>query len=208
MKIFRDEEGYIIFEGARIPDRYTWLLKNVYGHILDIGCNVGTFKYTQFAPNCCGVDLDDWGPDSYGLGFFRADAHALPFKDGEFDVSVLSEILEHVRDPVQVLKEARRVAKDFVFITVPFEYAWNPAHRPLLPVEEKMKQDKITYEELFKRDTAGCKEAVDNRLNPHLWHIRYYTPDTLCEDLEKAGLNYKIEMMAYFGYVFFVGVLN
>jgi len=203
---FRDEEGNLYIEGVEGPihDRYYWLWKKVHGRILDIGCKIGTLKYSKFEKDCFGVDLDNWQP-TCGLGFLRADAHKLPFKDGEFDVSILSEILEHVRDPVQVLKEARRVVKEEVFITVPFEHAWDPRYRPLLPVEEKMKQDNITYDELFKRDTAGCKEAVDNRENPHLWHIRYYTPDALCEDIEKAGLNYRLEMISYIGFVYFVG---
>src|SRR5689334_11417637 len=38
-----------------------------------------------------------------------ADAHALPFADGSFDVVHAHQTLQHVADPVQVLREMRRV---------------------------------------------------------------------------------------------------
>ena len=192
-------------------DRFDWIRGQVFGRIVDIGCNSGqTFAGTPFAPNCFGVDMDDWRPP-YGLGFVRADAHALPFKDKEFDCAVMSEILEHVKDPIKVLKEARRVVRGCVFFTIPFEQAWDPKHRPMMKLEDRMKLDNLTYEKLFKDETTGrqgCLAATDDKENPHLWHIRYYTPDTLCADLEKAELNYKIEMLSYDGWVFMVGVLH
>ncbi|WP_148572842.1 class I SAM-dependent methyltransferase [Nocardioides caldifontis] len=38
-----------------------------------------------------------------------ADAHALPFEDGSFDVVHAHQTLQHVADPVRVLRELRRV---------------------------------------------------------------------------------------------------
>jgi SAM-dependent methyltransferase len=41
--------------------------------------------------------------------FVEGDAHALPFADGRFQVVYCRYVLEHVRDPVRVASEARRV---------------------------------------------------------------------------------------------------
>ncbi len=43
--------------------------------------------------------------------FRQADAHALPFPDGRFDVAYCRYVLEHVADPLQVSREMYRVLK-------------------------------------------------------------------------------------------------
>jgi SAM-dependent methyltransferase len=48
---------------------------------------------------------------SPNLHFMRGDAHALEFEDNRFDVVYCRYVLEHVADPLQVLKEMRRVLK-------------------------------------------------------------------------------------------------
>ena len=92
--------------------------------ILDVGCGPGTIT----------ADLASRVPDGHATGldvpavldtaranasargvtnvtFTSGDAHALPFPDASFDVVHAHQVLQHVRDPVQVLREMRRVAK-------------------------------------------------------------------------------------------------
>jgi SAM-dependent methyltransferase len=45
------------------------------------------------------------------LSFLQADAHALPFPDATLDVVYCRYLLEHVADPVKVLREAHRVLR-------------------------------------------------------------------------------------------------
>ena len=45
------------------------------------------------------------------LTFQQGDAHQLPFEADRFDVAYCRYVLEHVRDPLQVLREMRRVLK-------------------------------------------------------------------------------------------------
>lgn len=69
---------------------------------LDLGSRSG--RHATYFPNATTVDIDpNAGPD------IVADAHALPFGDGSFEVVLSREMLEHVRDPKLVLSEIRRV---------------------------------------------------------------------------------------------------
>jgi len=46
-----------------------------------------------------------------GYRLIKADAHELPFKDGEFGFVWMSEILEHLDNPEKALAEAKRVGR-------------------------------------------------------------------------------------------------
>ncbi len=71
---------------------------------LDVGS--GGSKYGQFFPNRITVDIDkSRQPD------IIADAHSLPFKDGEFEIILCTEVLEHVKNPFKVEEELWRVLK-------------------------------------------------------------------------------------------------
>ncbi len=83
-------------------------------HILDIGCGVGAFarRLREFSPHLYGIDVDEErvveaGAQVPNLGL--ALGEYLPFKDKTFDVVLLHEVLEHVTDDRQTLREARRV---------------------------------------------------------------------------------------------------
>ena len=82
--------------------------------ILDIGCGVGAFvrRLREFSPEVYGVDVDAervvdgaWEVPNLAL----AVGEHLPFAEGTFDVVLLHEVLEHVTDDQETLREARRV---------------------------------------------------------------------------------------------------
>ncbi len=52
-----------------------------------------------------------------------AEAAILPFKDKQFDFVLLCDILEHVNNPAQLMREAGRVGKN-VFLKIPIENAF------------------------------------------------------------------------------------
>ena len=101
------------------------------GRILDIGCNTGEmFAGMDGIADFMGVDTDKFQlPSAYNLGFKIANAEKLPFKDKEFHMSVLSEVIEHTKNPVKAIKEAIRVANR-VLITTPNEYNWDAINKP------------------------------------------------------------------------------
>lgn len=90
--------------------------------LLDVGCGPGTIT-VEFADRLApgrvvGLDAaaeviakasaDFTRPD---LEFVVGDAYALPFDDGAFDIVHTHQTLQHVADPVAVLREMRRVTK-------------------------------------------------------------------------------------------------
>ena len=107
------------------------------GKVLDVGCAYG------WALDALRGKADElWGLDSDGavlaeasasypeFHFVRGSATSLPFRDEEFDVVVLSEVIEHLRDGERAaaVDEAHRVLKpggQLVF-TAPYAglFAW------------------------------------------------------------------------------------
>lgn len=93
--------------------------------VLDIGCGPGTISADLAALVPDGhVTAVDYAPaiveqaakeaGSRGLAnisFAVADVHALEYEDDSFDVVHAHQVLQHVGDPVQALREMRRVAK-------------------------------------------------------------------------------------------------
>lgn len=72
--------------------------------VLDIGS--GGSSYGRFFPNRYSVDIESSRkPDQI------ADAHSLPFKDGEFSTVLCTEVLEHLHSPRVAIAEMRRVLR-------------------------------------------------------------------------------------------------
>ena len=181
-------------------DRWEWIRQNAKGKILDVGSSKGHTWLGDEDVVCLDIDLYDMK-----FPFVRADAHSLPFGDKSFHTIVLSEILEHVRDPVQILKEAKRVGK-LILITVPNEWEWNSEHKPFMTWEKWMEEEGLTFEQAVKRHAIDPNRPLaitDEREYPHLLHLRYYTEETLRKDLDAAGLRYEIERLNYDGLSFF-----
>jgi SAM-dependent methyltransferase len=84
--------------------------------ILDVGCGIGTYvrKFRQFSDDVHGVDVDD-----ERVGIAReslpnievAPGERLPYDDGRFDVVFLHEVIEHVDDDRETIREAVRVLR-------------------------------------------------------------------------------------------------
>src|SRR5262245_25367299 len=91
--------------------------------ILDLGCGYGAYSMalTQRGFACVGSDINlDYLQEaaSSGLPVAAVDS-CLPFADGSFDTVLLFEVIEHVSGAHDLLKEAFRVARKNVLVTVP-----------------------------------------------------------------------------------------
>ena len=113
--------------------------------LLDVGCGPGTIT-VEFADalapgRVVGVDASAEVIAQAGhfertnLEFIVADAYALPFDDGTFDIAHAHQTLQHVADPVAVLRELKRVVKPGGLVAArDVDYAgviWFPESRAL-----------------------------------------------------------------------------
>src|SRR5579875_773964 len=93
--------------------------------VLDIGCGPGTITVDIAARvdpgRVTGIDVSEDVLDSAraeaearslsNVSYATADVHALEFPTAAFDVVHAHQVLQHVADPVQALREMRRVCK-------------------------------------------------------------------------------------------------
>jgi SAM-dependent methyltransferase len=91
---------------------------------LDVGCGTGEEVRAiaeRVGPSgrSVGVDLSEQllalaserTPPNVSVEFIAADAHALPFRDGEFTAARVERTLMHVTDPAGVVREVARVVR-------------------------------------------------------------------------------------------------
>lgn len=102
------------------------------GKILDIGCADGMFTKVvadRSGGDVIGIDVlkssVKWASDHWknkkNMHFKVGNAHKLDFKDRTFDAVFALEVMEHVPQPDQVIKEMKRVLKKngYVIVLVP-----------------------------------------------------------------------------------------
>ena len=94
--------------------------------ILDIGCGIGTYvkRFLDFSPHVYGLDVDEerlkvGAATIMNLALARSET--LPFRDNSFDITFMNEVLEHVEDDAQTVREVLRVTRPggHVIIYVP-----------------------------------------------------------------------------------------
>ena len=92
--------------------------------VLDIGCGIGPYmkSLTAAGYECEGIELN---PDyvaeclKNGLKVHRMDARELQFAANSFDTAMMIEVLEHLPESIMAIREAFRVARKNVIISVP-----------------------------------------------------------------------------------------
>jgi predicted SAM-dependent methyltransferase len=129
--------------------RIGWIISKVAitDKILELGCAENpTWVNTPFKVTT--VDISR-RPDENCFPDVIADAASLPLGDKSYDIVCANELLEHVADPQSVLREAIRVARKKVIITVPAEHLWAPALRPFNnPVHVRFYTKETLHKEL------------------------------------------------------------
>jgi SAM-dependent methyltransferase len=163
--------------------------------ILDIGCGVGAFvqRLGEFSDRIVGTDVDRESvlrgvEQSPNLGL--AVGEHMPFKDGSFDVIILHEVLEHVTNDVETLREARRLLA--------------PGGHVIVFCPNRMYPFETHGIFLGKRYVFGnmplvnyLPDPIRNRLVPH---ARVYTYGGLRRAYRKAGLKAKVHSYVFPGF--------
>ncbi|PYJ66372.1 MAG: class I SAM-dependent methyltransferase [Deltaproteobacteria bacterium] len=96
------------------------------GRILDVGCGGGSYlhRLKQWGWDACGVEPSQIGTkqaQSLGLTVRHGMLADARFESEFFDVVRLSNVLEHIRDPIPTFQEIQRILKSdgLVYLTVP-----------------------------------------------------------------------------------------
>lgn len=118
-------------------------LQRVSGRVLEIGCGAGrcirTVKSRRPDLECHGCDVGRAaierarGYDDAVI-YDVADATRLPYPDGHFDAVIMLDLMEHIPEPIKVLREAHRVCRagGVFHLHVPCEGASLSLYKPLL----------------------------------------------------------------------------
>jgi SAM-dependent methyltransferase len=103
--------------------------------LLDVGCGPGTItadlarrvRRVTAIDSTADILAEAAGHAPDNVTFATGDVHRLDFADGEFDVVHAHQVLQHVADPVQALREMRRVcAADGIVAARDSDYrAWS-----------------------------------------------------------------------------------
>jgi len=88
--------------------------------ILDVGCGASPIGDVNCDLLLKHSDLLwDQKPDRR-INFVRVDVRYLPFRSRSFEVVHCSHVLEHLKDPLEALRELKRVSCNIVIVILPF----------------------------------------------------------------------------------------
>ncbi|MBL8150875.1 MAG: class I SAM-dependent methyltransferase [Blastocatellia bacterium] len=96
---------------------WLYIEKESFGKLLDVGCGNGRFlkKMAGAGWRVEGTDFDsaasNYVSSNYGIMVHTGDLVSVSYPAESFDVVVLQHVVEHLIDPVSVLKECRRILR-------------------------------------------------------------------------------------------------
>ena len=163
--------------------------------ILDIGCGVGAFvrRLREFSDHVYGTDVDREGvvrgvEEVPNLAL--AVGEHMPFRDGTFDVILLHEVLEHVDNDLETLREARRLLAPGGVVVIFCPNRLYPFETHGIFVGKRYVFGNIPF-------VNYLPNAIRDRLVPH---ARTYTKWQLRRIYRKAGLRARLHSFVYPGF--------
>jgi 2-polyprenyl-3-methyl-5-hydroxy-6-metoxy-1,4-benzoquinol methylase len=100
-----------------VGDSVRYLKASEKGRLLDVGCGNGLFldHMRHLGWEVVGVEPDEEAAfvarEKLGLEVFQGSLEEAKFSDGHFDAITMNHVIEHVPDPIGLLKECRRVLR-------------------------------------------------------------------------------------------------
>jgi len=146
------------------------------GRVLDVGCGYRPYESLVPSQEYVGLEIDT--PESRARAKADAfyDGRSFPFEDGSFDAVICNQVLEHVFEPEEFVREIARVLKPGgrLLLTVPF--VWDEHEQPrdyaryssfgLAALLERH-----SFRILHQRKTAGDVRALFQMINAYLYKI-------------------------------------
>ena len=182
---YRDNVTYI----SRADPRLTRIIEIVTAlapsSLLDLGCG-GGFLLDRLADRgltgLTGMDVYD-RPGGDRFEYVRGDVtRRLPFEDATFECVVAGEIIEHVPNPDELLREVRRVLVPggTLILSTPNLVSW--ANRVLVPLGVQPLGTETSSEVAL-----GRRHRVLGQGNQVVGHLKVFTYRALTEILERYG---------------------
>lgn len=141
---------------------------------LDVGCGARPYEYLFERGTYTGIDVEDSGrsismkqPDYFYNG------RELPFKNNSFDLIISTQVLEHVPDPLSILKEMARVCKPGGDVVISLPFVYQEHEEPFdyfrftrFGISELLSKAGLEVE-IMKRD-SGAIEAIAILINVYI----------------------------------------
>lgn len=162
---------------GNILDRMESCLQGRPVRALDIGCGWGLFltaakergwEVEGVEPS--GVSAD-YVRERLGMKVFNGLLEEARFNDGAFDAVYIGDVLEHMRDPIPALREARRVLRPGGLLVIKTPNAKSLVDR----------LDTLYVNFIFMIKPSG---------NAFLQHLYYFTPSSIRKAVEACGFTH------------------
>lgn len=91
---------------------YPKLNRYLKGNLLDVGCGIGDMLI--YRSNSIGVDINPLAVEfckQRGCKAYKMSTDMLPFENSSFDSVLLDNVLEHLKEPIPLIKEIKRVMR-------------------------------------------------------------------------------------------------
>jgi 2-polyprenyl-3-methyl-5-hydroxy-6-metoxy-1,4-benzoquinol methylase len=142
--------------------------------ILDVGCGDGGFLSLLKTDGYIDLNGCDWRParnDEYKYTIVDLNKDFLSvYADASFDIIVSSDVIEHLENPAQTLREFHRVLKPqgLALITIP--NSWN------------------LLERIYFMLSANSNRYKSERRSPAFGHISFFTSEIIESLIDRAQL--------------------
>jgi ubiquinone/menaquinone biosynthesis C-methylase UbiE len=123
--VYRNPEHPVVSAYADPKIEYIRKYIPLAGRILDVGCGNGIFtlRFTKAGAEVVGLDFSPYLlHQNPHRRLICGDATTLPFDDGSFETVFEANVLHHVRDRENVLREMFRVSRRYVVLIEPNRY--------------------------------------------------------------------------------------
>lgn len=169
------------------------------GRVLDIGCGNGkkTEMLGKLGVDILGIDLDEHeirkAIDTNQLENVQFACVDIKEITGKFSGVVLIEVLEHIEDPLDFLKEIYRLCENngFLIVTVPNGYSVKEMVTRVIHGSAKSSRTITRFVKWYRKITN--RDSAFNESQ----HVQWFTLKRIRVLLEEAGFTIKEE--AYYG---------
>ncbi len=136
--------------------------------VLDAGAGEGRFsnyfKHTRYVPIDLTVGNQTW---DYSRIAACADLLHLPLKSNSFDGVICTQVLEHVREPGEVIRELVRVLRPGGHLYLSAPQGWHQHQKPY----DYFRFTSFALTHLFT--TAGLQIDFIRPMGGYFWHLSY-----------------------------------